>query len=97
MSYQSQLDFLTRFYRKCNLQMMQMDPLLPMDHNIDYRFRESLRRNDEYFSAIERTILEIAPRTIYRVTDQYLCCYLFLAFVSDGVPTLIASGPYLPR
>lgn len=97
MSYQSQLDFLTRFYRKCNLQMMQMDPLLPMDHNIDYRFRESLRRNDEYFSAIERTILEIAPRTIYRVTDQYLCCYLFLAFVSDGVPTVIAIGPYLPR
>lgn len=97
MSYHQQLAFLTRFYRKCNLQLLQLDPLVPMDRNIDYHFRESLGRNDEYFSAMERTILEIEPRTIYRVMDQYLCCYLFLAIIDNNKPIVLSVGPYLPH
>ena len=97
MSYRTELEFLTRFYRKCNLQLLQLDPLAPMDHNIDYRFRESLGRNDEYFSGMGRTIQDIEPHTIFRVMDQYLCCYLFLAIVDGNMPTVIAIGPYLPR
>ena len=97
MAYQTQLDFLTRFYRKCNLQILRLDPLMPMDHNIDYRFRESLGRPGEYFSALGQTISEIPPYTIYRVMDQYLCNYLFLAYVDEGMPVVLSVGPYLPR
>ena len=97
MSYQTELAFLTRFYRKCNLQLLQLDPLAPMDHNIDFRFRESLGRNNEYFSSMDRTIQDITPHTIFRVMDQYLCCYLFLAIVDENMPLVLAIGPYLPQ
>lgn len=97
MTYQTQLDFMTRFYRKCNLQILRHDPLMPMDRSIDYHFRESLGRPDEYFSALGQTISEIPPHTIYRVTDQYLCCYLFLAYIDEGMPVVLSIGPYLPK
>lgn len=97
MAYQETLSFLTHFYKKCNLQLLVLEPLAPMDRNIDFHFRESLGRNDEYFSAMERTILEIEPRTIFRVMDQYLCCYLFLAIIDRNKPIVLSVGPYLPR
>lgn len=97
MAYQSQLDFLTKFYKKCNLQVLVLDPLGPVDKRIDYRFRESLGRNDEYFSALGHTFTDIAPYTIFRVMDQYLCSYLFLTYVDGRRPLLLTVGPYLTR
>lgn len=97
MSYQTQLDFLTRFYRKCNLQLLRHDPQMPMDPSIDYRFRESLGRNNEYFSTIGQTISTVRSHTIYRVMDQYLCVYLFLSYRDEDRPVVLSIGPYLPK
>lgn len=97
MTYDTQLDYLTRFYKKCNLQVLVMDPLGPMNKQIDLHFRESLGRNDEYFSALGYTFTDIAPYTIFRVTDQYLCSYLFLTYVDGRMPLLMTVGPYLSR
>ena len=97
MTYQSQLDFLTDFYKKCNLQVLALDPWGPVDKNIDIRFRESLGRDGEYFANLERFAVEAAPRTIYRMTDQYLCSYMFLNYVDGEHPIFLAVGPYLQR
>ena len=95
MTYQTQLDFLTRLYRKCNLQVLVLDPAGPADKNIDYFFRESLGRSHEYFSALDRAFTDIEPNTIFRVKDQYLCNYLFLSYVDDSRPVVLSIGPYL--
>ena len=97
MTYDTQLDFLTRYYKKCNVQVLVLDPLGPMDKQIDLHFRESLGRNDEYFSALGHTFSDIAPYTIFRVTDQYLCSYLFLTYVDGRCPLVLTIGPYLTR
>jgi AraC-like DNA-binding protein len=54
-------------------------------------------RNDEYFSTLGHTSTDIAPHTIFRVMDQYLCSYLFLTYVDDRRPLLLTVGPYLTR
>ena len=97
MTYDTQLDYLTRFYKKCNLQLLVLDPLGPVEKQIDLHFRESLGRNDEYFSALGHTFSDIAPYTIFRVMDQYLCSYLFLTYVDGRRPLLLTVGPYLTR
>lgn len=97
MNFQPQLDFLTNFYKKCNLQVLALDPWGPVDKNIDIRFRESLGRDSEYFTNLERIATETAPRTIYRMTDQYLCSYMFLNYLDGEHPIFLAVGPYLTR
>lgn len=97
MTYQAQLDFLTNFYKKCNLQVLALDPWGPVDKNIDIRFRESLGRDGEYFDNLERIAAETSPRTIYRMTDQYQCSYMFLNYTDGDHPIFLAVGPYLQR
>ena len=95
MAYQSQLDFLTKFYQKCNLQLLTLNPLGLIDKNIDFHFRESLGRDDDYFANMERISIDAKPRTIYRMTDQFLCSYMFLTYADEGQAVFLAVGPYL--
>lgn len=97
MTYQTQLDFLTKFYQKCNLQLLALDPWGPLDKQIDIRFRESLGRDSEYYVELSNIAVSAAPRTIYRMKDQYLCSYMFLSYVDAGQPVFLAVGPYLTK
>lgn len=97
MAHQALLNYLTNFYKKCNLQLLRLDPLAPIDQRIDHYFRSSLGREYEYFTNIEHLTVDAAPRTIYRMKDQYLCSYMFLMYVDEEKPVLLAVGPYLNR
>ena len=97
MAFEAQLSFLMKFYKKCNLQLLALDPWGPVDKNIDIRFRESLGRDSEYFTQLEHLATHSVPRTIYRIQDQYLCHYLFLQYTDEAHPVFLVVGPYLTR
>ena len=97
MNFGAQLDFLTSFYQKCNLQVLALDPWGPLNKNIDIRFRESLGRDSEYYTELEHLAVDAAPRTIYRMKDQYLCHYMFLSYTDAEHPVFLVVGPYLQR
>ena len=97
MTHQAELDFLKLFYKKCNLQILLIDPSGPIDRNIDLGFRESIDRNGEYVMALKNIFWDSSQRVIYRVKDQYLCNFMFLRY-EDGEQTMgLCVGPYLTR
>ena len=91
------LSFLQQFFKKCNLQMLLLDPSAPLPFEMDLELRLHLGQKDAYthFQAALSRLLK--PCTIFKFTDQYLCNYLFLLADIDGKPTLISIGPYLPE
>jgi len=95
MYYKSELQYLTRVLESMHLQVTMIDRGEKMSYLQDYGLRRFLGRSDGY----ERAVLEasglLRENTIYKLTDEYRCNYLFLLLPGsiESIPMLI--GPYM--
>lgn len=87
------LYFLQELLKKCHLQNMIIDPMDTVEEILDKGLRTLLGAKDplrfiDFFSPIE-------AKTVYRVTDVYLCRYIFFEIPVFDRQKIFIIGPYL--
>lgn len=94
MPYQAEFRFLQQVIAKLHLQSCILTPGELPTEAPDQGLRHFLGQSEEYIRFFLDFPQQIAPNTIYKITDAYLCNYLFLRLPS-GVPSVLVIGPYL--
>lgn len=93
MWYQSELKFLKSILQKLNLQFFQLSQeKLPQD-SLDLGIRHFLGRKKEYSNLFLELPFQASQNTIYRLTDIYLCKYLYL-MLPENPASVLLIGPY---
>lgn len=94
MPYQTEYRFLLQTMAKLRLQVSLLTPGEIPTETPDLGLRHFLDQQEDYLRLFYELPQQTAPNTIYKLTDAYLCNYLFLRLPS-GVPSLLVLGPYL--
>ena len=94
MAYEAEFGFLQRALGKCRLQMLLLEPGAPRIHRLDRELRMHVDLPADYDRLFRSVLQLLQPRTIYKLTDQFLCCYLFM-LPPDKPGHTIVVGPYL--
>ncbi len=93
MQNQSEFHFLESILAKLHLQYLLLTPDHALDAPPDLGLRKLLGHTSKYMHLLNELPFQMEHRTIYKVTDPYLCNYLFLRFPDD--PCILLIGPYL--
>jgi AraC-like DNA-binding protein len=94
MWYQAELKFLESILKKLNLQsILLLKEKLPIDP-LDLGIRKFLGLDTEYHRIFCELPFEASQNTIYKLTDNFLCNYMYLMLPEEG-PTVLLIGPYM--
>ena len=96
MEYSSALDFLRNVGKKLHLQILTLSQGQSDAPRIDFGLRDFLSMQDRYDALLRDKIFRAHPNTIYRMTDEFLCSYLYLLLPGEPRPTVLIAGPYIP-
>ena len=96
MEYSSALDFLRNVGKKLHLQILTLSQGQLDAPRIDFGLRDFLSMQDRYDALLRDKIFRAHPNTIYRMTDEFLCSYLYLLLPGEPRPTVLIAGPYIP-
>lgn len=94
MWYQAELTFLQNILLKKHLQYLQFNLGELPSELPDMGLRRFLGREAEYQHIFCEIPLQASQNTIYKLTDSYLCNYLYL-LLPQRTPTILMVGPYL--
>lgn len=94
MWYQSELKFLQSILKKINLQFFQLTQEKPSEDFLDLGIRNFLGRKEEYSYIFQELPFLASQNTIYRLTDIYLCKYLYL-MLPEAPASVLLIGPYI--
>ncbi len=95
MYYEQELLFLKDTLRRCGVQVGFTD-----EEGLPQRYWQtgpySLMVDESAFAAgFSQTMPAIEPATVYSLTDDFSCHYLYFALPEPGLGTLVTIGPYL--
>ena len=94
MFYDSELRLLQKSLKKCHIQAYTIDPNAPVNEWVDQQILNLfgvLNTNRSFYELFP----SFADGTVYRLTDVFLCRYLFLNLPYSDTPTVLIIGPYL--
>lgn len=93
MFYENELHFLQKMLTKSHLQNMVFSPNAIISESIGESLRSILDKEN-----LNKTFYEIfpetMPRTVYRITDMFLCRYIFFELPFTEREQLLLVGPY---
>ncbi len=94
MFYSHEFYFLQQMLIKCHLQCRTIDPNEALDEGVDKGLR-SLFNNSDYPETFNDFFPEVLSNTVYRLTDVFLCRYIFLRLPSPESDNILLIGPYM--
>ena len=94
MPYQTEFRFLKETLAKIHVKTALLVPGEVPTEAPDMGLRHFLGQTEDYLRFSTELPRRIQPNTIYKLTDAYLCSYLFLR-LPTGVPSVLLLGPYL--
>lgn len=94
MFYESEYHFLQSTLKKLHLPITRLSPSARTDTPLDLGLRRFLGREDEYQRIFHTMPFQMEQNTVYKVTDAYLCNYLFL-LLPEKKSTALLIGPYM--
>ncbi len=94
MWYLSELNFVHHILQKMHLQIIQLVTDKPPAAPPDFGLRSFLGHEAEYQRFFCEQPFQVPQNTIYKLTDPYLCNYLFL-LLPDKSATVLMIGPYM--
>ena len=95
MSYDKILKFLENWGRKLHLQITTVTPGEETLQPVDLGLRSFLGLDEQYDELFRNTILRARGNTIYRLTDEFFCSYLYLILPETPRHTALIAGPYM--
>lgn len=94
MFYDNELRLLQKMLQKCHIRTLTVDPDAPVSGWLDDRMT-ALFGSPEFNRSLYEVFPTFATATIYRLTDLFLCRYLFMELPFCDSPTVLVIGPYL--
>ena len=95
MDHNSALVFLRNIGKKLRLQITTLFLGQIDAPRIDFGLRDFLSLQDRYDALLRDRMLRAHPNTIYRMTDEFLCSYIYLLLPDEPRPTVLIAGPYI--
>ncbi len=95
MGYNIELQFLTNMLQKYNLQVLKLTKETLYDSYVDLGLRVQLNQAKHYHQLLSDAINLMKPHTIYQVSDQFGCNYVFLELAHTSQKEYLFIGPYL--
>ena len=95
MEYGSALDYLMNIGKKLRLQILTISREEANSHSIDFGLRDFLSLPDRYNALLHDRMLRALPNTIYRMTDEFLCNYIYLRLPGEQCQIVLIAGPYI--
>lgn len=94
MFYDNELNILQKTLQKCHIRAITVDPNAPIAEWLDPRMLSVFG-----ISHTDRSFYDLLPSftggTVYRMTNVFLCRYLFMLLPYCDTPTMLVIGPYL--
>ena len=94
MFHETEFRFLQSSLQKMHLPVSRLTPQAEFDMPLDLGIRRFLGREGEYRHVFYTLPFQMEGNTIYKVTDAFLCNYLFLR-LPEKEPTAVLIGPYM--
>ncbi len=95
MSHESALEFLKNIGKKLRLQIATLCPAQNDPTRLDFGLRDFLSLDERYDQLFRDQLLQTKPNTIYRLTDEFACNYIYLLLPEMPRYTVLIAGPYL--
>lgn len=95
MVYDSALAFLHKIGKKLRIQITTVTPGQEREQTVDFGLRAFLGLEERYDSLFRDTMVHGQQNTIYRLTDEFRCSYLFLILPDTPRHTALIAGPYV--
>lgn len=95
MYYSAELEYVSKVLRKLHLQVIQLDRDVFQVQQLDYGLRKFLGREDMYEHFFSESIERAEENTIYKLTDELMCKYIFLLLPGSVRALPLIIGPYM--
>lgn len=95
MFYNTELSFFQNILKKRHLQVLLINPSAPLNKKFDLGLRALFGNENEYRKTANDYIEAFEKNTIYKITDSFLCCYIFMLLPDTDKEILLSIGPYL--
>lgn len=94
MSYKTELSYLMRVLKKMNLQVFLLHSGDAPDKGLDMGLRKALGISSGYEQAFSFPSSWAKENTIYKLTDEFMCNYIFLLLPETAEAGALVVGPY---
>lgn len=91
MFYDNELRFLQKMLEKCHIHATVFDPNQPIQNYMKPPFHQVFRFGDTFYDLVPN----LRSATVYRLSDVYLCRYIFLDLPYCEQPSILLIGPYV--
>ena len=95
MLYNDALTLFKNIGKKLHLQISTITPGEKQEFPVDLGLRSLLGLDDRYDKLFRDTLIQSESNTIYRLTDEFFCSYLFLLLPDTPRHTALIAGPYI--
>ena len=95
MFYKAELNYLEKVLKKLHLQVLIIKAGDGPDYRIDMGLRKMLGLEQDYARAFSETTMWAKPKTIYKLSDAFLCNYIFFTLPGVEGTTSFVLGPYM--
>lgn len=95
VTYQAELDYLTKVLHKLHLQVELLSVSDFPHQQLDFGLRSTLGADPNYSKTFRESIHLANGNVIYKLVDSFLCHYFFLMLPGMPQPTMLFVGPYL--
>ena len=97
MFYDAELKLLQKSFKKLGLQSLLINPREPLDSRVNLGLGKLLGNEEFYQHTFYHLHPVLAPRTVYKLRDNFGCQYLFFLLPEAAEETVMAIGPYLTK
>ncbi len=97
MNFEKELKLLCDTLRKCRLSISVVSPLEPISKVIDFSLHDVTQKAFPKDPTVQSYVGTLTPRTMYKYTDEFKLCYIYLSLSDSPEPSLLFVGPYLPE
>ena len=95
MYYSAELEYLCRVLKKMHVQVMRLDQADLQVQDIDLGLRKFLGREEAYERNFRESLDHAKENTIYKLTDELMCKYIFLLLPGHLKSVPLIAGPYM--
>lgn len=94
MDFGKELKLLCDTLRRCRVRASVVSPLDPVSRVVDFTVRDIIS-NDLKENTLQSYIGTLSHNTMYKYTDEFKLCYIYLSLTSDTDTSVLFIGPYL--
>jgi len=95
MHYAAELAFFQKTLKKLHLRATEISVAHGLNHQIDFGLRSFLGREKDYARFFCLNNEMVKPNTIYKLTDNLRCRYIYLQLPHESEQSILVVGPYL--